>query len=39
MSLASASWADNAEGEAPDPDGGLIDPLELDAVLNGTLDP
>jgi serine protease AprX len=39
LSLASASWADNAEGEAADPDGGAIDPLELEAVLNGTLDP
>jgi serine protease AprX len=39
LSLASASWADNAEGEAPAPDGGAIDPLELEAVLNGTLDP
>jgi serine protease AprX len=39
MSLASASWADNAEGEAADTDGGLIDPLELQAILNGTLQP
>ena len=39
LSLASASWADNAEGEDANADGGLIDPLELDAVLNGTLDP
>jgi len=39
MSLASASWADNAEGETADVDGGLIDPLELEAVLNGTLEP
>ena len=39
LSLASASWADNAEGETADVDGGAIDPLELDAVLNGTLDP
>lgn len=39
MSLASASWADNAEGETPDVDGGLIDPLELEAVLSGTLEP
>jgi serine protease AprX len=39
LSLASASWADNAEGEAADVDGGFIDPLELEAVLAGTLDP
>jgi len=39
LSLASASWADNAEGEAADTDGGMIDPLELEAILNGTLDP
>jgi serine protease AprX len=39
LSLASASWADNAEGESANADGGSIDPLELQAVLNGTLDP
>jgi serine protease AprX len=39
LSLSSASWADNAEGETADVDGGLIDPLELQAVLNGTLAP
>jgi hypothetical protein len=39
MSLASASWADNAEGENADLDGGAIDPLELQALLAGTLDP
>lgn len=39
LSLGSASWADNAEGEAADTDGGMIDPLELEAVLAGTLDP
>jgi serine protease AprX len=39
LSLASASWADNAEGEAADTSGGLIDPLELQAVLDGTLLP
>src|SRR4051794_18603127 len=39
LSLASVSWADNAEGETAVPDGGAIDPAELDAVLNGTLDP
>jgi serine protease AprX len=39
LSLASASWADNAEGETADTTGGLIDPLELEAVLNGTLQP
>jgi serine protease AprX len=39
LSLATASWADNAEAEAPNPDAGAIDPLELQAVLNGTLDP
>jgi serine protease AprX len=39
LSLGSASWADNAEGETADVDGGFIDPLELEAVLAGTLDP
>ena len=39
LSLGSASWADNAAGETADTDGGLIDPLELEAILNGTLDP
>jgi serine protease AprX len=39
LSLASASWADNAEGETADMDAGAIDPLELQAVLDGTLDP
>jgi serine protease AprX len=39
LSLASASWADNAEGETADVAGGVIDPLELQAVLNGTLQP
>ncbi|TML04255.1 MAG: hypothetical protein E6G36_06805, partial [Actinobacteria bacterium] len=39
LSLASASWADNAEGESADVNGGGIDPLELDAILAGTLDP
>jgi serine protease AprX len=39
LSLASASWADNADGETADIDGGAIDPLELDAILNGTLEP
>jgi hypothetical protein len=39
LSLASASWADNAEGETAAPDGGAIDPLELQAILSGTLDP
>jgi serine protease AprX len=39
LSLGSASWADNAEGETADIDGGFIDPLELEAVLAGTLDP
>jgi serine protease AprX len=39
LSLGSASWADNAEGEAADTDGGLIDPLELEAILSGTLSP
>jgi serine protease AprX len=39
LSLGSASWADNAEGESADVDGGFIDPLELEAVLAGTLDP
>jgi serine protease AprX len=39
LSLGSASWADNAEGETADVDGGFIDPLELQALLAGTLDP
>src|SRR5437588_6302443 len=39
LSLASASWADNAEGESADVNGGAIDPLELNAILAGTLDP
>src|SRR6266545_3950420 len=39
LSLSSASWADNAEGETAVIDGGFIDPLELEAVLAGTLDP
>ena len=39
LSLGAASWADNAEGETADSDGGLIDPLELEAILAGTLTP
>jgi serine protease AprX len=39
LSLASASWADNAADEAPALDAGAIDPLELEAVLAGTLIP
>jgi len=39
LSLGAASWADNAEGEAAAPDADLIDPLELQAILAGTLDP
>ena len=39
LSLSSVSWADNAGDEAAAPDGGAIDPLELAAVLAGTLDP
>ena len=39
LSLASASWADNAGGESADVAGGAIDPLELQAILAGTLDP
>jgi serine protease AprX len=39
LSLGAASWADNAEGETADADGGLIDPLELEAILAGTLVP
>jgi serine protease AprX len=39
LSLASASWADNAEGETADVDAGAIDPLELEAILAGILDP
>jgi serine protease AprX len=39
LSLESASWADNAEAEAANPDGGAIDPLELDAILAGILVP
>jgi len=39
LSLGAASWADNAEGEGADADGGMIDPLELEAILAGTLSP
>jgi serine protease AprX len=39
MALGSASWADNAGDESADADGGLLDPLELDAIANGTLVP
>jgi len=39
LALGSASWADNTGGEAADTDGGLLDPLELDAIANGTLIP
>jgi serine protease AprX len=39
LSLASASWADNAEGETAVPNGDAIDPLELQAILAGTLSP
>jgi serine protease AprX len=39
LSLASASWADNAEGESAVPSGDAIDPLELQAILAGTLSP
>jgi hypothetical protein len=39
LSLGTASWADNAGGEAADPGGGAIDPAELTGVLNGTLKP
>ena len=39
LSLASASWADNAGDEAPALDAGAIDPIELAAILAGTLDP
>jgi serine protease AprX len=39
LSLGTASWADSAGGEGADLGGGAIDPSELTAVLNGTLDP
>jgi serine protease AprX len=39
LSLASASWADNAGDEGPALDAGAIDPIELEAILAGTLDP
>src|SRR4051812_21879138 len=39
LSLGAASWADNAEGEAAAPNADLIDPLELQSILAGTLDP
>jgi serine protease AprX len=39
MSLASASWADNAIAEDAALTAGVIDPLELQAVLAGTLNP
>ena len=39
LSLASASWADNAGDESPQPDAGAIDDADLAAILAGTLDP
>jgi hypothetical protein len=39
MSLGAASWADNADGESADLNGGAIDPGELTGVLSGTLTP
>jgi serine protease AprX len=39
LSLSSASWADNAVSESPALTAGAIDPLELQAVLAGTLNP
>ena len=39
MSLASASWADNAISEDAALTAGAIDPLELQAILAGTLTP
>jgi serine protease AprX len=39
LSLASASWADNAGDEQAAPDAGAVNPLELAAILAGTLNP
>jgi serine protease AprX len=39
LSLASASWADNAGEETAQPTAGAIDPIELAAILAGTLSP
>jgi hypothetical protein len=39
LSLASASWADNAGDEPAAPDAGAIDGAELAAILAGTLVP
>jgi serine protease AprX len=39
LGLSAASWADNAENEPPAPDAGGIDPLELEAILSGAIDP
>jgi serine protease AprX len=39
MSLSSASWADNAISEDAALTAGIIDPLELQAILAGTLTP
>jgi serine protease AprX len=39
LGLESASWADNAESDPSGGDANLIDPLELEALLNGTLEP
>jgi serine protease AprX len=39
LGLESASWADNAEADPEGADLNLIDPLELAALLNGTLEP
>jgi serine protease AprX len=39
LGLESASWADNAEADPEGSETNLIDPLELEALLNGTLDP
>jgi serine protease AprX len=39
LGLESASWADNAEADPEGAELNLIDPLELEALLNGTLEP
>jgi serine protease AprX len=39
LGLEAASWADNAEADPEGADLNLVDPLELEALLNGTLEP
>jgi serine protease AprX len=39
LGLESASWADNAEADPEGSETNLVDPLELEALLNGMLEP